>query len=127
MRQGSSRGAVRGHARSMNPLMFGPALIKRALDDLSTIADAVAGGLTRIELRLDALRGDVQPIKTIEDVNRAVQPLQSQLDQLHESLEALREEARPIAEIRQVREGIEPLDEDMRAVRVSVDDLEPLI
>jgi hypothetical protein len=87
----------------MNPLTFGPALVKRALDDLSAIADAVGrlttlegavvGGLHRIETRLDALRADVAPI----------------------------------SEIRQVREGIEPLDEDMRAVRLSVDDLEPLI
>jgi len=121
----------------MNPLTLGPALIKRALDDLSAIAegvrrldtleDAVVRGLGRIEVRLDALRDDVQPIKTIEDVNAAVQPLQGQLDALHASLEALRDEARPIAEIRHVREGIEPLDEDMRAVRHSVDDLEPLI
>jgi uncharacterized coiled-coil DUF342 family protein len=121
----------------MNPLTFGPALIKRALDDLSTISmavqrlgtleDAVLGGLSRIEVRLDLLREDVQPIKTIEDVNAAVQPLRSQLDQLHESLEALREEVRPIKDIEEVRKGIEPLDEDMRAVRESVDDLEPLI
>jgi uncharacterized coiled-coil DUF342 family protein len=121
----------------MNPLTFGPALIKRALDDLSLIADAVqrlgtledsvVGGLSRIEVRLDRLREDVQPIKTIEDVNAAVQPLQRQLDQLHESLEALREEVRPIRDIEELRKGIEPLDEDMRAVRESVDDLEPLL
>jgi chromosome segregation ATPase len=121
----------------MNPLMFGPALVKRALDDLSSIAAsvrelgtleaAVLGGLGRLETRLDALRVDVQPIRTIEDVNAAVQPLQAQLDELNAALEALREEVRPIAEIRHVRAGIEPLDDDMRAVRSSVDDLEPLL
>jgi chromosome segregation ATPase len=121
----------------MNPLTFGPALIKRVLDDLSTIADAVQrlgtledaviGGLSRIEVRLDLLRDEMQPIKTIEDVNAAVQPLQGQLDELHESLEKLREEVRPIQDIEELRKGIEPLDEDMRAVRVSVDDLEPLM
>jgi prefoldin subunit 5 len=126
-----------GNPSGMNPLTFGPALVKRALDDLSAIADAVGrlttlegavvGGLHRIETRLDALRDDVQPIRTIEDVNAAVQPLQAQLDQLHESLDGLRTEVGPISEIRQVRAGIEPLDEDMRAVRLSVDDLEPLI
>jgi uncharacterized coiled-coil DUF342 family protein len=121
----------------MNPLTFGPALIKRALDDLSTIAtavqrlgtleDAVLGGLARIEVRLDLLREEVQPIRTIEDVNSAVQPLQGQLDELHGSLEALREEVKPIGDIEVVRKGIEPLDEDMRAVRESVDGLEPLL
>jgi chromosome segregation ATPase len=121
----------------MNPLTFGPALIKRVLDDLSTIADAVQrlgtledaviGGLSRIEVRLDLLREEMQPIRTIEDVNAAVQPLQGQLDELHESLEKLREEVRPIKDIEELRKGIEPLDEDMRAVRVSVDDLEPLM
>jgi chromosome segregation ATPase len=121
----------------MNPLTFGPTLIMRALDDLSTIAaavqrlgtleDAVLGGLARIEVRLDALRDDVQPIRTIEDVNAAVQPLQGQMDELHEALQALREEVKPIAGIQEVRKGIEPLDEDMRAVRESVNDLEPLM
>jgi chromosome segregation ATPase len=131
---------LRGRAGTlsvMNPLTIGPALVKRALDDLSTIAaaverlgtleDAVVRGLGRIEVRLDRLREDVQPIRTIEDVNAAVQPLQGQLDTLHESLEALRDEVRPIAGIQEVRKGIEPLDEDMRAVRESVNDLEPLL
>ncbi len=36
-------------------------------------------------------------------------------------------EMAPIRELDQVREGIEPLDDDMRAVRESVDELEPLI
>jgi predicted nucleic acid-binding Zn-ribbon protein len=87
----------------VNPLLFPTALVKRALDDLSAIADAagrltsleasVVGALARVEAKLDGLREDIQPI----------------------------------GQLRQVREGIEPLDEDMHAVRESVDDLEPLI
>jgi chromosome segregation ATPase len=121
----------------MNPFTIGPALIGRALDDLSAIADAarglaslelaVLGGIGRIETRLDALRADVRPIRTIEDVNAAVQPLRAQLDVLHEQMVGLREEVRPIRDIEEVRKGIEPLDEDMRAVRESVNDLEPLL
>jgi hypothetical protein len=94
----------------MNPLLFGPALIRRAVDDLSSIADAarrlasleagVLDGLMRLEDEVRGLRGE---------------------------LEGLREDVRPIAEIRRVREGIEPLDEDMHAVRGSVDGLEPLL
>jgi chromosome segregation ATPase len=155
----------------VNPLLFPPTLVKRALDDLSAIADAarrltslesgVLGGLSRLEAQIadlrreiapigelgavraaveplrgqldalheeiSALRGEVRPIRKIEDVHAAVEPLRGQLDGLHGEIAALREEAKPIAEISRVREGIEPLDEDMRAVRLSVDDLEPLL
>ena len=87
----------------MNPLLFPPTLIKRALDDVSAIADAAR--------RLPAL----------EEV------VIGRVDRLQRELVALRADMAPIKELRKVREGIEPLDEDMRAVRVSVDDLEPLM
>jgi hypothetical protein len=87
----------------MNPLLFPPTLIKRALEDLSAIADAAR--------RLPAL----------EEV------VIGRVDRLHGELVALRADMAPINELRKVREGIEPLDEDMRAVRESVDTLEPLI
>jgi chromosome segregation ATPase len=121
----------------MNPLTIGPALVGRALDDLSAIADAarglasleaaVLGAVARIEVQLAGLRDEVRPIGTIEHVNAAVQPLRAQLDALHEQMVGLRDEVRPIQEIGEVRKGIEPLDEDMRAVRESVNDLEPLL
>jgi hypothetical protein len=78
-------------------------LIKRALDDLSAIGDA-ARSLPRIER--EALR---------------------RLDALNAKLDALLVEMAPIREMPAVRAGIDPLDDDMRAVRDSVDDLEPLI
>jgi chromosome segregation ATPase len=121
----------------VNPFGLPIALVDRALGDLSAIADAarrltslesgVIGALSRMEVQLDGLRQEIRPIRTIEDVHAAVEPLRGQLDGLHEEIAALREQAKPIAEISRVREGIQPLDEDMHAVRHSVDDLEPLI
>jgi hypothetical protein len=87
----------------MNPLLFPPTLIKRALDDLSAIADAA------------------RRLPTLEEV------VLGRVDRLQRELVALRADMAPINELRKVREGIEPLDEDMRAVRLSVDNLEPLM
>jgi chromosome segregation ATPase len=104
----------------VNPLLLPTSLAKRALDDLSEIADAarrltslesgVLGGLSRLEAQLGGLRGDLAPIGELSAVREAVEPLRGQLDALHAEME-----------------GIEPLDEDMHAVRGSVDGLEPLI
>ena len=98
----------------MNPLLFPPTLIKRALDDLGAIADAAR--------RLPAL--EEQVITRIDTVEAAGL---SRIDTLIEELRALRAEMAPIQQLSAVREGIEPLDDDMRAVRDSVNDLEPLI
>ena len=98
----------------MNPLLFPPTLIKRALDDLGAIADAAR--------RLPAL--EEQVITRIDTVEAAGL---SRIDTLIEELRALRAEMAPIQQLSAVREGIEPLDDDMRAVRDSVDDLEPFM
>jgi chromosome segregation ATPase len=98
----------------MNSLLFPPTLIKRALDDLSAIGDAAR--------RLPAL--EEQVLNRIDRIERQVL---ARADSLTEELRALRAEIAPIREITKVREGIDPLDDDMRAVRESVDDLEPLI
>jgi chromosome segregation ATPase len=98
----------------MHPLLFPPALIKRALDDLSAIADAAR--------RLPALEEQV-----LERIDRIERHVLARADGLTEELRALRAEIAPIREITKVREGIDPLDDDMRAVRDSVDGLEPLI
>ena len=98
----------------MNPLFFPPTLIKRALDDLSAIADA-ARRLPDLEQqvldRIDTISG-----KALVD-----------LADIRQGIEALRGDGLPIAQLKQVRVGIVPLDEDMRAVRLSVDGLEPLL
>jgi hypothetical protein len=110
----------------VNPLLLPGSLVKRALDDLSAIADAarrltslesgVLGGLSRVESQLDALRGELAPIQELSSVREAVEPLRGQLDGLHGEIAALREEAKPIAEhldgrIETLREDLSPLGE----------------
>jgi hypothetical protein len=91
----------------MNPLLFPPTLIKRALDDLGAIADAAR--------RLPVLEEQV-----IERIDRVERDALLRLDTIVAELA-------PIAQLEKVREGIDPLDDDMRAVRDSVDGLEPLL
>jgi hypothetical protein len=98
----------------MNPLLFPPTLIKRALDDLGAIADAAR--------RLPTLEEQV-----IGRIDRVETAALLRVDTLIEELRGLRAEMAPIQQLAAVRKGIEPLDEDMRAVRDSVDELEPLI
>ena len=98
----------------MNPLLFPPTLIKRALDDLGAIADAAR--------RLPSLEQQV-----IDRIDRVQGEMLTRADTLVAELAALRGEMKPIEELPSIRSGIEPLDDDMRAVRESVDDLEPLM
>jgi chromosome segregation ATPase len=98
----------------MREWLFPPAIIARALDDLSAIAGAAR--------RLETLEADV-----LARVDRIETELMRRADGLTAELGALRAELRPIAELPAVRKGIEPLDDDMRAVRESVDELEPLL
>jgi chaperonin cofactor prefoldin len=118
----------------MNPFTIGPALIGRALDDLSAIADAARGlasleaavlaAVGRIESRLDTLNVEIRGLGTMPAQFAA---LHTQIVGLREDMAGLRDEVRPIKDIAAVRAGIEPLDDDMRAVRHSVGDLEPLL
>jgi len=98
----------------MNPLLFPPTLIKRALEDLGAIADAAR--------RLPELEEQV-----LERMDRIEGEALGRVDVLIAQLEGLRAEMAPIGQLEQVRDGIAPLDEDMRAVRDSVDGLEPLL
>ena len=98
----------------MNPLLFPPTLIKRALDDLGAIADAAR--------RLPTLEEQV-----LERIDRIEREALLRADTVIAELAALRADMAPIAQIEQVRDGIAPLDDDMRAVRESVDELEPLM
>jgi chromosome segregation ATPase len=98
----------------MNPLLFPPTLIKRALDDLGAIADAAR--------RLPTLEEEV-----IQRIDRVEHEGLGRIDALIEELRALRVEMAPIQQLTPLRKGIEPLDDDMRAVRESVDNLEPLM
>jgi chromosome segregation ATPase len=98
----------------MNPLLFPPTLIKRALDDLGAIADAAR--------RLPALEEQV-----LERIDRVEGEMLTRADTVVAELAALRVQMKPMGELSAMREGIDPLDDDMRAVRDSVDGLEPLI
>jgi chromosome segregation ATPase len=98
----------------MNPLLFPPALIKRALDDLSAIADAAR--------RLPALEQQV-----IDRIDRVESEMLTRADTVVAELAAMRLELKPMTELATIRKGIDPLDQDMRAVRESVDELEPLM
>ena len=132
----------------MNPLLFPPTLIKRALDDLSAIADAARrlpgleqqvldridtisakalADLAAVRRGVEKLQREMAPIRELAAVRVAVEPLDGRMQTMEGQLEALRSEVKPISQLKQVREGIEPLDEDMRAVRLSVDGLEPLL
>jgi chromosome segregation ATPase len=98
----------------MNPLLFPPTLIKRALDDLGAIADAAR--------RLPTLEQQV-----IDRIDRVESEMLTRADTVVTELAALRGEMAPLGELAAMREGIDPLDDDMRAVRESVDELEPLM
>lgn len=134
--------------------LFPPTIVTRLLEDIGAIADA-ARTLPRLEReivnRLDALYREMAPIQHLSAVRDAVEPLPGQLDGLGVKLDDLAARVEPIQQlpiVRQeleslhgvvdriaerldgidaIRAGIEPLDEDMRAVRDSVDTLEPLI
>jgi chromosome segregation ATPase len=103
----------------VNPLLLPTSLAKRALDDLSEIADAarrltslesgVLGGLSRLEAQLGGLRGDLAPIGELSAMREAVEPLRGQLDALHAEMESLRGDVRPIRTIEDVHGAVEPL------------------
>ena len=94
----------------MNPLFVPVKLVERILEDLTAIADAA------------------RRLPTIEEaVLERVDALLGRLDGISDQLGELRATVAPIQQLAEVRKGIEPLDEDMRAVRESIDGLEPLV
>ena len=111
----------------MNPLLFPPTLIKRALDDLSAIGDAARRLPSLEEQVLDRIdRIERHALARADALTEELRALRAEIAPIQE-ITALRRDMAPIKEITKVREGIDPLDDDMRAVRDSVDDLEPLI
>ena len=94
----------------MNPLFVPVKLVERTFDDLTAIADAAR--------RLPAIE---------EAVLERVDALLGRLDGISDQLGELRATVAPIQQLAEVRKGIEPLDDDMRGVRESIDELEPLV
>jgi chromosome segregation ATPase len=121
----------------VNPLLFPPALIKRALDDLSAIGHAARrlpvlerelyARVDRITAQLDELLDEMQPIRHMARVRAELHAVRQAVEPVSGQLEELRGEVQPIQQLAQVRAGIEPLDDDMRSVRGSIDELEPLV
>jgi chromosome segregation ATPase len=110
--------------------LFPPPLIRRLVDDLGAIAEAarrlpelevqVLDRLDRIQEAVATVRTTAAPIQQLTAVREAVAPLSGQLDRLQAT-------AGELDKLDELRAGIEPLDDDMRAVRHSVDELEPLL
>ena len=145
-RIGSPRGAV-GRPQAMNlSSLFPPTILARLLDDLGAVADAARrlpelerGVLQRVDTmatELVAVREEITAVrKGMEGLREDVAPIKEIGRSRREGVATLRRPSwtrcaatcAPIKEIREVRKGIEPLDEDMRAVRHSVDELEPLM
>ena len=90
----------------MNPLLFPPTLIKRALDDLGAIA----------ERRPPPARLEEQVLERI-DTHRGAGAAPTSAARIASRSRRCAATSRRSASCEQVREGIEPLDEDMRAVR----------
>ena len=143
--------AAGGQPEGVNPLLFPPVLVKRALEDLGAIADVarrlpqietalftrVDGLIARIDAiaeridslgeRLDGLAEEMAPIQNLAPVRAEIEAMHAAVAPLSRQMDELREEVRPIQQLSDVRAGIEPLDEDMHDVRKSIDELEPVV
>ena len=97
--------------------LFPPTILSRLLEDLGAVADAAR--------RLPELERSV--LQRVDTMATELVAVREEITAVRKGMEGLREDVAPIKEIREVRKGIEPLDEDMRAVRHSVDELEPLM
>jgi chromosome segregation ATPase len=121
----------------MNPLLFPPALIKRAFDDLGAIAQAarqvdaiphaIVARLDSLGAQLEHIRQDVEPLRELSAVRAQLDALGAAVDRLGDKLDELRDEIEPLRHLPKVRAGIEPLDDDLRQVRESIDTMEPLV
>jgi predicted nucleic acid-binding Zn-ribbon protein len=127
----------------MNLLLFPPALIKRALDDLNAIGDAGrrVDGIERSLLRrLDELAAQVEPLHEDMDPLKQLSGVRSQLQAVHTAVEPvvprldlLRDELRPIQELSAVRShleavraAVEPLDEKLDQLREEIKPIQQL-
>lgn len=122
-----------GIAKVMNSLLFPPALIKRALDDLSAIGEAArrADGIERALLgRLDGLAGqvarlreDIEPIGELSEVRSQLEAVRSAVEPVTPRLDLLRGELRPIQELSEIRSQLEAVRAAVEPLGKKLDDL----
>jgi chromosome segregation ATPase len=129
-----------GNTHAVNPLLFAPALIKRALDDLSAIAHAarqvggiqvaLVGRLDGLSTQLERFRQDVEPLGQLSTMRAHLEAVRGAVEPLADKLDVLRTEIRPIqelsavrAQINALRAAIEPLGGKLDELR---DDVEPI-
>ena len=129
-----------GLSKVLNPLLFPPALIKRALDDLNAIGEAArrVDGIERALLsRLDGLatqverlREEMEPLKQLSTVRSHLEAMRTAVEPVAPRLDLLRDEVRPIQEmsavrshLEAVRAAVEPLGEKLDQLR---DEIEPI-
>jgi chromosome segregation ATPase len=129
-----------GLSKALDSLLFPPALIKRALDDLHAIGDAArrVDGIQRALLsRLDVLAAQVErlreemvPLKQLPGVRSHLQAVRTAVEPVVPRLELLRDEVRPIQEmsavrshLEAVRAAVEPLGEKLGQLR---EEIEPI-
>jgi chromosome segregation ATPase len=127
----------------MNPLLFPPALIKRALDDLSAIGDAARrfdgieraflGRFDELAAQLERLRADIQPLKQLSAVHSQLEAVRMAVEPVTPRLDLLRDELRPIQEmsavrlhLEAVRAAVEPLDDKLDQLREEVEPIQQL-
>jgi chromosome segregation ATPase len=127
----------------MNLLLFPPALIKRALDDLNAIGDAArrVGGIERSLLRrldelaaqVERLHEDMDPLKQLSGVRSQLQAVHTAVEPAVPRLDLLRDELRPIQELSAVRShleavraAVEPLDEKLDQLREEIKPIQQL-
>ena len=127
----------------MNLLLFPPALIKRALDDLNAIGDAArrVDGIERSLLRrldelgaqVERLHEDMDPLKQLSGVRSQLQAVHTAVEPVVARLDLLRDELRPIQELSAVRShleavraAVEPLDEKLDQLREEIKPIQQL-
>ena len=130
-------------SKALNPLLFPPALIKQALDDLNAIGRAArrVDGIERALLsRLDGLaaqverlREELDPLKQLSGVRSHLEAVHTAVEPVAPRLDVLRDELRPIQEMSAVRShlealrtAVEPLDEKLDQLREEIGPIQQL-
>ena len=130
-------------SKALNPLLFPPALIKRALDDLNAIgraarrvdgiARALLSRLDGLAAQVEMLREELDPLKQLSGVRTHLEAVHTAVEPVAPRLDVLRDELRPIQEmsavrshLEAVRAAVEPLDEKLDQLREEIEPIQQL-